>query len=124
MTQDSPAEDLLGKLSGAAEIARPEFVADAGTEWRLENWNASLGAHYISSLGDGDFRFDNETVDSWLTYNASLGYDITANQAVLLSVRNLTDKEPPYASSPTNGYASSVHDWLGRNWTLRYSVKF
>ncbi len=47
----------------------------------------SLGAHYISSLGDGDFKFDNETVDSWLTYNASVGYDITANQAVLLSVR-------------------------------------
>ncbi len=42
VTQDSPAEDLLGKLSGAAEIARPEFVADAGTEWRLENWNAKL----------------------------------------------------------------------------------
>ncbi|MBU1619304.1 MAG: TonB-dependent receptor [Gammaproteobacteria bacterium] len=124
ITADSPAEDLLGKLSGAAEIARPEFVADAGTEWRLENWNASLGAHYISSLGDGDFKFDNETVDSWLTYNASLGYDITEDQSVLLSIRNLTDKEPPYASSPTNGYASSVHDWLGRHWTLRYSVKF
>lgn len=124
VTTDSPAEDLLGKLSGASEIARPEFVADAGTEWRLENWNASLGAHYISSLGDGDFKFDNETVDSWLTYNASLGYDLTDTQSLLLSIRNLTDKEPPYASSPTNGYASSVHDWLGRNWTLRYSVKF
>ncbi|MGY5798648.1 TonB-dependent receptor plug domain-containing protein [Rheinheimera faecalis] len=124
VTADSPAEDLLGKLSGASETARPEFVADAGTEWRLENWNASLGAHYISSLGDGDFKFDNDTVSSWLTYNASLGYDITDNQSLLLSIRNLTDKEPPYASSPTNGYASSVHDWLGRHWTVRYSIKF
>ncbi len=28
VTADSPAEDLLGKLSGASETARPEFVAD------------------------------------------------------------------------------------------------
>lgn len=124
LTQDDPAEDLLGKLSGASEIARPRFVADAGMEWSLDNWNASLGAHYIGSVGDGDFKFDNETVKSWLTFNAAAGYDITDKQSVQLSIRNLTDKEPPYASSPTNGYASSIHDWLGRVWTLRYTVQF
>ncbi len=42
VTQDSPAEDLLGKLSGASEIARPEFVADAGTEWRLRELECQL----------------------------------------------------------------------------------
>ncbi len=124
LTQDEPAEDLLGKLSGASEIARPRFVADAGVEWSLENLNASLGAHYVGSLGDGDFKFDNETVKAWLTFNASVGYDIGEKQSVQLSIRNLTDKEPPYASSPTNGYASSIHDWLGRVWTLRYTVEF
>ena len=124
ITADSEKQDLLGKLSGAAEIARPELVADFGADWSLQNWSASLSAHYISSLGDGDFKFDNETVDSWLVLSTSLGYDISENQSVLLSVRNLTDKEPPYASSPTNGYASSVHDWIGRLWTLRYTVRF
>jgi iron complex outermembrane recepter protein len=124
ITADSPKQDLLGKLSGAAEIARPDFVADFGTDWSLANWSASLSAHYISSLGDGDFKFDNETVDSWLIFSASLGYDITDKQSVLLSVRNLTDKKPPYASSPTNGYASSVHDWIGSLWTVRYTIRF
>ncbi|WP_337879582.1 TonB-dependent receptor [Rheinheimera sp.] len=124
LNAETPKEDLLGKLSGANEIARPDFVADFGAEWSRQDWSASLGAHYISSLGDGDFKFDNETLDSWLIFNASLGYDINANQSLLFSVRNLTDKEPPYASSPTNGYASSVHDWYGATWTLRYSVKF
>lgn len=124
LTADDPTEDLLGKLSGANEIARPEFVGDASLDWSLADWNASLGAHYVSSLGDGDFKFDNETVDSWLTFNASVGYNITDQQDIQLAVRNLTDKEPPYASSPTNGYASSIHDWLGRVWTVRYTVKF
>ncbi|WP_430457897.1 TonB-dependent receptor [Rheinheimera sp.] len=124
LTADDPAEDLLGKLSGASEIARPEFVGDAAIDWELQDWNASLSTHYVSSLGDGDFKFDNETVKSWLTLNASVGYNITDKQDVQFAVRNLTDKEPPYASSPTNGYASSIHDWLGRVWTVRYTVKF
>lgn len=125
LTPDSPKEDLLGRLSGANEIARPDLVADFGTDWRSGNWKASLSAHYVSSMGDGDFRFGgNETVKSWTTLSGSLGYDITDNQSISLAVRNLTDKAPPYASSPTNGYASSVHDWIGRLWTLRYTVSF
>ncbi|MDP2715837.1 TonB-dependent receptor [Rheinheimera sp.] len=125
VTPDSSKEDLLGKLSGANEIARPDFVSDFGTDWNLNNWSASLSAHYISELGDGDFKFGgNETVDAWLVFSGSVGYDITDNQSLLLSVRNLTDKEPPYASSPTNGYASSVHDWIGRLWTARYTIRF
>ena len=125
VTPDSAKEDLLGKLSGANEIARPDFVADIGTDWTLNNWSASVSAHYISELGDGDFKFGgNETVDAWLVFSASLGYDINDNQSLLLSVRNLTDKKPPYASSPTNGYASSVHDWIGSLWTARYTIRF
>lgn len=120
----TPVEDLLGKLSGASEIARPESVLDFGADWQLDDWNASVSSHYISSLGDGDFKFDNETVDDWLTFSASLGYDFSPQHALLFSVRNLTDEQPPYASSPTNGYASSIHDWLGRRWNVRYTFKF
>lgn len=70
------------------------------------------------------FKFDNETVDAWLTFNASLSFEVSSQQDIQFAVRNLTDKAPPYASSPTNGYASSVHDWLGRVWTLRYNIRF
>lgn len=122
---ESGSEDLLGKLSGANEIARPDFVADFGTDWSLNNWTASLSAHYISELGDGDFKFGgNETVDAWLVFSGSVGYELTDSQRVLLTVRNLTDEKPSYASSPTNGYASSVHDWIGTLWTVRYTVNF
>jgi iron complex outermembrane receptor protein len=123
-TIDSPAEDLLGKLSTANEIARPDFVGDAAIDWEQQDWNASLSARYVSSLGDGDFKFDNDTVDAWLTFNASIGYDLSDSQDLQFAIRNLTDKAPPYASSPTNGYASSIHDWLGRVWSVRYTIKF
>ncbi|WP_019676571.1 TonB-dependent receptor plug domain-containing protein [Arsukibacterium perlucidum] len=125
VNQESAKEDLLGKLSGANEIARPDFVADFGTDWSMNNWTASLSAHYISELGDGDFKFGgNETVDAWLVFSGSVGYELTDSQRVLLTVRNLTDEKPPYASSPTNGYASSVHDWTGSLWTVRYTINF
>ncbi|MGL4219484.1 MAG: TonB-dependent receptor domain-containing protein, partial [Shewanella sp.] len=124
LTPSTPKEDLLGRLSGASEIARPESVIDLGTDWQLNDLSVSVAGHYISSLGDGDFKFDNETVDSWLTFSASVGYELGEHHSLLLSVRNLTDEEPPYASSPTNGYASSVHDWLGRRWNMSYTFKF
>mgnify|MGYP006141854975 CR=1 FL=1 len=63
VTPDSAKEDLLGKLSGANEIARPDFVADIGTDWTLNNWSASVSAHYISELGDGDFKFGGKLFD-------------------------------------------------------------
>ncbi|QSX29198.1 TonB-dependent receptor [Shewanella cyperi] len=124
VTPDAEVEDLLGRLAGANEIARPERVLDAGTDWSFGDWTASLSAHYISDMGDGDFKFDNDTVDSWLTFSASVGVTLMENHSLLLSVRNLTDEEPPYASSPTNGYASSAHDWLGQRWNLRYNLRF
>lgn len=124
-TEDAEPEDLLGRLSGAAEIARPDFVADFGVQWYQGAIDASLIGHYVSSMGDGDFQWGGNTeVDSWLTWNASFGYQIMDNHKLLLTVSNLLDEEPPYASSPTNGYASSIHDWMGREVGLRYTVNF
>lgn len=124
LSPTSPRQDLLGKLSGASEIARPDLVADASVDWQWQQWSASLSLHHVDAFGDGDFKANNEQVAAWRTWHSSLGYDINNQQFVQLAIRNLTDKAPPYASSPTNGYASSIHDWLGRTWTLRYTIKF
>lgn len=125
ITPDSAPQDLLGRLSGASEIARPELVADFGSDWSYQNWNAGVTANYIGSLGDGDFKWGgNDTVKAWLVFNANVGYDFGDHGRVQLAVRNLTDKNPPYASSPTDGYASAIHDWLGTTYTLRYTYNF
>lgn len=125
ITPDLPPQDLLGRLTGANEIARPDLVADFGTGWRYGNWSLGLSGNYIASMGDGDFRWGgNETVASWLVFNASAGYDLGKYGSIQLAIRNLTDEKPPYASSPTDGYASAVHDWYGTTYSVRYTFKF
>ena len=122
---DLPKEDLLGRLSGENEIGRPELVADFGVDWRGDAWNWSLSGNYTDELGDGDFQFDDHpTVDAWLVWNGSLGYDFSDSSRITFAVRNLADKEPPFASSPTSGYAASVHDFFGRVASIRYTQSF
>ncbi|NQD35907.1 TonB-dependent receptor [Permianibacter sp. IMCC34836] len=122
---DQPNEDLLGRLSGENEIGRPELVADFGVDWASDSWNWSLSGNYTDELGDGDFQYDDHpTVDAWLVWNASVGYDFSESSHVTFAVRNLTDEEPPFASSPTSGYAASVHDFFGRVASVRYTQSF
>jgi hypothetical protein len=83
-----------------------------------------ISDHDFSALSGCDFKYDNETVEDWFSLSVSIGYKFNENHSVLLSVRKLTDEELPYVSSLTNGYASSVHDWLGRRWNVRYTFKF
>lgn len=125
---ESPSEDLLGRLSGANEIGRPELLANVGVDWSYDRLSASLSANYTDSVEDGDFwdpslNPDGE-VASWTVWNGSIGYDLTEKDRLLLAVNNLFDREPPFASSPTNGYASSIHDFFGRVATLRYTHTF
>ncbi len=125
LAPDTPMEELLGRLSGENEIGRPSRVADFSVDWRRNSWSASLGGNYVDEVEDGDFRFDDHpVVDSWLTWNASLGYDFSDDSRVLFSVRNLSDEAPPFASSPTNGYAASIHDFYGRVASLRWTARF
>uniref|UniRef100_UPI0040475188 hypothetical protein n=1 Tax=Rheinheimera sp. TaxID=1869214 RepID=UPI0040475188 len=108
----------------------PAIVAVAVTTIML--FSASLTANYIDcgagqpfdglcgdfGAQDGELEFDQETL-------GNTGLDAESSEAINLGASwNPTDKAPPYASSPTNGYASSVHDWIGRLWTVRYSVRF
>ena len=140
--QDSltqPYQNLLGALETSREIGRPEWVFDTTVSWESEQWDIALSAHYTSELKDGDFAKlpgadgirgtgDDEpwerTIDAWLTWDMSLNYDISRDQWLTLNVRNLTDEEPPFAASPTKGYASDVHNFYGRNYGIRWVMQF
>ncbi len=125
LAPDQPVEDLLGRLSGENEIGRPELVADFGVDWAGEAWNWSFSGNFTDELGDGDFQYDDHpTVDAWLVWNASVGYSFAEGSRMTFAVRNLTDEEPPFASSPTSGYAASVHDFFGRVASVRYTHSF
>ncbi len=132
-------ESYLGSLETASEIGRPELVWDAKLSWSNGNWFAALGANYTASINDGDFAKQagadeirgttddtpwQRTIASWLVWDVSVGYDISDKATVKLAARNVTDEEPPFAASPTKGYASSVHDFFGRIVSLRYTQSF
>lgn len=134
-----PYQDLLGSLETAREIGRPELVYDITLTYLGDSWETSLSAHYVDELKDGDFAklpgddgirgtYDDtpwqRTIDSWLTWDLSVTYDFTDDAWISLAVSNLTDEKPPFAASPTKGYASDVHDFFGRVASIRYTHSF
>lgn len=138
-TAGLPYQDYLGSLETASEIGRPETVLDAVLKWSHGDWFASLGGNYTAKMRDGDFaKLPGEddirgtaddtpwqrTIDSWLVWDLGVGYDVNKNATVKLSARNVTDEAPPFAASPTKGYASSVHDFFGRMISVRYTQSF
>jgi len=72
----------------------------------------------------------NDKVKSYLLHNASASYDLTKNFKITGGVRNLFDKDPPFAITydSNTGSGSSweprVADPRGRSFTLLAEVKF
>ncbi|MDR2212056.1 MAG: TonB-dependent receptor [Pseudomonadales bacterium] len=123
--------------------------------WSSGPWNAGLGIYHVGKTHDGatttqtvwesldrpnyiePFFTQGRTVyrlviDPVISYNLSLGYDFAdarnewlRGAKLRLSIINLTDKEPPLASSDF-GYdpATSQSLMTGRSWNLTISRKF
>jgi iron complex outermembrane receptor protein len=142
--------DLLF-ASGAAE-----WRSTSNLFWRKDQWNAGLGIYHVGethdagatttqaiwdSLGQPSYiepfftqgrTVYRRVVDSFVTYNLSLGYEFDgAGHALLqdtrvrLGVINVTDEEPPLAAE-SFGYDPSVSQSLlsGRSWNLQITKRF
>lgn len=124
--------------------------------WRYGQWNAGLGIYHVGKTHDTGattseavyeslgrpgyiepFYTQGRTVyrrviDSFVSYNLSVGYDfsgtrnpILRDSRVRLGIVNLTDKEPPLASG-SFGYDPGVGQSLmaGRSWNVQFTRKF
>jgi iron complex outermembrane receptor protein len=146
----APIVNDLMFANGAAE-----WRSSSNVFWRNGSWNAGLGIYYVGethdgatttqavyeSLGQPDYIAPFYTqgrdvyrlvVDSFTTYNLSVGYrfdnarsSLLRDTRVRLSVLNLTDEEPPLSSADF-GYDPSVSQSLlsGRNWALELTRQF
>ncbi|MDO8907519.1 MAG: TonB-dependent receptor [Pseudohongiella sp.] len=147
----APTVNNLMYASGAAKVRSTSNVF-----WRNGQWNAGLGIYHVGethdagatttaavyeSLGRPDhiapFFTQGRTVyrrvvDSFITYNLSVGYEFDGSSFAMLretrlrvGVINLTDKEPPL-SSDNFGYDPSVSQSMmsGRSWNLQITRKF
>ncbi len=132
-----------------------EWRGTSNVFWRNGSWNAGLGIYHVGETHDGasttqalyeslgqpnyidPFYTQGRTVyrlvvDSFTTYNLSVGYQFDDAQSPLLrdtrvrlSIANLTDEEPPL-SSEDFGYDPSVSQSLlsGRSWALEITRRF
>lgn len=147
----APTVNNLMYASGSAK-----WRSTSNIFWRKDQWNAGLGIYHVGETHDGGatttkaiyeslgspgyiepFFTQGRTiyrrvVDSFITYNLSVGYEFDGARFSALrdtrlrfGVINLTDKEPPLASD-NFGYDPSVSQSLltGRSWNLQVTRRF
>lgn len=147
----APTVNNLMLGSGTAE-----WRSTSNIFWRKDQWNAGLGIYHVGETHDGGATttkaiYDSlgqpsyiepfftqgrtiyrRVIDSFVTYNLSVGYAFTgASNAMLRDTRvrfgvmNLTDEEPPLAAE-NFGYDPSVSQSMltGRSWNLQVTKRF
>ena len=121
---DSPAISDL-EMNGL-----PKGRGVASVYWKGRQMDAGLRGNYISGFYDTSAPWDENgnmfRVDSWLTFNAFIGFRFGGSDGVRnylrLGVNNLLDEDPPFADENRSFY-ESIHDPRGRfvyaEWRVR-----
>src|SRR3546814_268551 len=122
---DSPAISDL-EMNGL-----PKGRGVASVHWNGQRMDAGLRGNYISGFYDTSAPFDENgnmfRVDSWLTFNAFVGFrfgnaDGGVQNSLRLGVNNLLDEDPPFADENRSFY-ENIHDPRGRfiyaEWRVR-----
>jgi iron complex outermembrane recepter protein len=127
--------------SGAESLAGqwrfPRWLADVSLRWRRDAWGARLAARYTGKYNDDLEGLRQDVLDrfgltpdskvrvgSWLTFNANVSYDITANSWISLNVDNLLDRSPPFVFGSAAGVDFINHNTMGRFYLMRYTQRF
>src|SRR3546814_4455813 len=93
----------------------------ASVYWKGRQMDAGLRGNYIIGFYDTSAPWDENgnmfRVDSWLTFNAFVGFRFGKEDGVQnylrLGVNNLLDEDPPFADENRSFYGS-IHDQRGR----------
>src|SRR3546814_11215034 len=109
----------------------PKGRGVASVHWNGQRMDAGLRGNYISGFYDTSAPLDENGnmfhVDSWLTFNAFVGFrfgnaDGGVQNYLRLGVNNLLDEDPPFADEHRSFY-ESIHDPRGRfiyaEWRVR-----
>jgi len=137
-----------GAAYGPSEVGRFTLAGDLGLRWKHNayvtykrgEWSASLGQIFRSGYNDQvlpgvaagavsppDWK---AKVDSYTIYNASVTYTGIKNLTITGGVKNLLDKDPPFAITYDSNFGSGssweprVADPRGRSFTLAVEYKF
>jgi iron complex outermembrane recepter protein len=125
-------------LSYVGEYRYPQYRWVTSADWSRNDWGVAASLSYIGEFEDtpdinfdGSLDFDTEKsrmVDSQLTVDAQVYYNLNAQTKLLIGANNLLNKEPPFAAgdgdSDLYGYVSSMYSPRGRYVYAKVSYKF
>jgi iron complex outermembrane receptor protein len=114
----SPAFDAVGFLNYQTQVVPvPQWKGTASIEWGNDSQNLRFAANYIDSYIDQRFGAD---IDSHLTFDANYRIDLPSNSTFIVSVKNFTDEDPPFARLDLNYDPFTVNP-IGR--TIRVGLR-
>jgi len=96
-------DDDSPKTTGVGIFSIPEWRSNFTTNWNLGDLGATLRATFIGEMGGLNSTIpltDSETIDSQLTFNGQLRYNLGHSTELRFGVNNITDQKPP--TDPTN----------------------
>lgn len=130
----------------AGSFRYPEVIGSLGLSWYLDNMSAGVTAYYTGEYQDELFtlsEFDllyieqnagitlynedgvmDRQVESWLTLDAYVGYRVSDNIRLNLSVNNVTDEEPPFVYGGYRNVDFINHDSMGRYFNASIELDF
>ncbi|MBD3584296.1 TonB-dependent receptor [Salinimonas sp. HHU 13199] len=138
--RNRPGSDTIESLAGT--FLYPENIATFSVTWSADDYYVRLNANYtdsyqddieglrgreidelidIGAISDPDATRD---IDSWLTWDLSMGYDISKSLTVRANIDNITDEAPPTAYGSARGFNALNHDALGAMYRVGLTYRF
>ena len=117
----------VGRFVDAGPIFRWQHVASIG--WRSGPWTATLTNRYKSGYEDQNFVDDEflNRVTSYSLWDVSAGWSGMRGLNVMVGVKNIADKEPPFSNQGNTfqaAYDPRFADPIGRAIYARVSYRF
>ncbi|MBC3871595.1 TonB-dependent receptor [Undibacterium oligocarboniphilum] len=137
--KSAPAPDTE-MIEYAGSRGQPRIIANLGLGWEKAAWKASVDAVHVGHMSAKDdftqpCTFETQgyanlcgDIGSFTTFNVGGSYSgLYKNLKLSFAIRNIFDRMPPFAPSPTSAQAvaaSSLHSTVGRYFMLTADYKF
>jgi len=114
--------DSFVDLSGSYN--RPEWRGHMGLWWTYDKYSAGATVNYVDSF-DQLYGLVSK-VDEHTTLDLQASYNLTDNFRLTVGARNVTDEDPPWSDSESQGYsfAAAGHSPLGTILYGRITIRF
>ncbi len=133
----TPLVELKGQDTGAGTGGEDGYLPWKGRiqlDWSYKAWKAVVATSYTDGFQDFDLNGDPFQIHGTFVHDAMVGYSFGSQTnafirdlKVNVGVRNLLDRDPPYAAGAggnSTGYPSFIYNSEGRFWYVSLSRKF